>query len=56
MFYDYPVFNQPEQFYPSQTDRIFNNYLYEDYSDYYGAEGRNIEPGQEEIDRLYKVV
>ena len=45
--YEYPVI--PEQFYPSQTERIANNYLYDDYSGYYGAEARN--DGGDVIDR-----
>ena len=43
--YDYPIV--PEEFYPSQTERINNNYLYDEFGNYIQAEGRNIE----EIDR-----
>ena len=48
-YYDYPYI--PEEFIPSQTEKINNNFLYDEYSQYYGAEARNIE---DQIDRAGK--
>lgn len=45
-YYDYHY--AQEQLLPTQTEKISNNFLYDEYSQYYGAEARNIE---EEIDR-----
>ena len=36
-YYDY------DQFYPSQTQQISNNYIYDDFTGYYGAQARGIE-------------
>ena len=44
--YDYPYLT--DNFYPSQTERISNNLLYEDYNTYLQTEGRTTE---EQIER-----
>ena len=52
-YYDYPYLPEeyipvPEEFIPSQTEKINNNFLYDEYNQYYGAEARTIE---DQIDR-----
>ena len=42
-YYDYAQAYIQEELIPTQTEKISNNFLYDELSQYYGAEGRNIE-------------
>ena len=42
-YYDYSQPYIQEEVIPTQTEKISNNYLYDEFSQYYGAEARNIE-------------
>ena len=42
-YYDYAQAYIQEELIPTQTEKISNNFLYDEFSQYYGAEARNIE-------------
>ena len=65
-YYDYHQAYIQEEAIPTQTEKISNNYLYEEYSQYYGAEARNIEdlidrqgqaePGQQTVEEALYII